>query len=331
MKRTGNVTLKATLLRGYGLTVDLSAKTAEGLPKRMKVLNWGENPNARGKRVYVGKKLLAALSAPAYPFRKIPLDYEHNTLAGTPAHAESQEPRRVAGFATVECIEGEGVFLNVEAWTPDGIANAANYCDLSAAAVTDAAGEVCMIPSAALCRCGAVEGMDFCQVSLSLSAALVPLGITNPLEDQGMNWKEMVAKALGMDPATASDEEVATALAAALKKPEPIDLSAALKPVQDSVTALSAQFTAELEKRDKQSVLERAAREGKVVALSADALAKLNAADLTAHVAGLAATVPLAAKTPETLPADGRAATPTEAQRAIALNCGMDPEKVFTK
>lgn len=318
----------ATLVRGGQA---LAANADKTLPTRLRVLAWGDNPNARGKPVRVGEKLRAALAAPTYPFRKIPLDFEHNTLEGTPAYAESREPRPVAGFAFVEVVPGEGVFLNVDGWTPEGEANAANYCDLSAAAITDADGEVVMIPSAALCRCGAVEGMDFAQVALN--AELVPDGLTGQTQtEESMNWKEMICKALGIDPASA-DEDVAKAFAAALSKKAELDteaLNAALKPVQDSVVSLSARFEQELEKRDKTALLERAAREGKVVALSAEAVGKLSVADLTAHVDGLKATVPLSAKTPADLP-PGKAGEVSAERRAIALNCGLDPEKVFQK
>ena len=335
--KADNAGIKATLVRVVGLAVDLSAKSAEGLPARMKILNWGENPNARGKRVFVGDKLVRALNAPVYPFRTIPLDYEHNTLKGTPAYLESAEPRKVAAFCRVEAVPGQGVFLCVQAWTPDGLANAANYCDLSAAPVTDGDGEVYAVLSAALCRCGAVEGMDFKEVAVSLSADA--LSVINPTEDKGLNWKELICKALGMDPAC-SDEELQKAVAA-LKPADATALNAAVakavseavKPLQTQVTALSADagtFRAELAKRDRQSALDRARAEGRVVALSASVLEKMTQAELDAHIAQVPVTVPLSAKTPETLAPDaGAAGGPTAEQSAVALNCGMDPAAVW--
>ena len=161
----GKADITATLVRTTGLAIDLSAKEGANLPVRMKVLNWGENPNARGKRVFVGPKFVQALKAPTYPFRKIPLDFEHNTLEGTPAYAETREPRAVAGFSALEVAEGDGVYITMLSWTPDGLKTAANFADLSAACVTDKDGNVLMIPSVALCRTGAVEGMDFVQVT----------------------------------------------------------------------------------------------------------------------------------------------------------------------
>ena len=49
------------------------------------------------------------------------------------------------------------------------------------------------------------------------------------------------------------------------------------------------------------AVLEAAARDGKVVALSADAVEKLSVEDLRAHVEKLTPTVPLSAHTPRHL------------------------------
>jgi phage I-like protein len=247
MKALGTTTiLMATAVRADGMAVDLSAREGTPLPKRVKVLNWGENPNARGKRVFVGQKLRTALGAATYGFHRIPLDFEHNTAPGTPAYAESREPRLVAAFGAGEVVEGSGVYLSIDAWTPEGTAKAAHYADVSALAVCDPAGEVVAIPSVALCRCGAVPGMDF---------ADVPLSVPTQPQDHSMDWKTMIAKALGMDPA-ASDEDLAKALAEALKKPDATALNAAVEtatePLKTTVAALSATLDG-----IKQSIVDR--------------------------------------------------------------------------
>jgi hypothetical protein len=167
--------------------------------------------------------------------------------------------------------------------------------------------------------------------------------IKNPTpEVKELNWKDMIAKALGKDPATCSDEDLATALSAALAKPDPTALNAAIatavetavKPLTEKVTALSAgadTFAAELLKRDKASALSDARMEGKVVALSASVLDKMTLDDVREHVKGLAVTVPLSARTPGVVPQDPVKAGPTDEQRTIALNCGMDPDAVWPK
>ena len=336
----GKADITATLVRTTGLAIDLSAKEGANLPVRMKVLNWGENPNARGKRVFVGPKFVQALKAPTYPFRKIPLDFEHNTLEGTPAYAETREPRAVAGFSALEVAEGDGVYITMLSWTPDGLKTAANFADLSAACVTDKDGNVLMIPSVALCRTGAVEGMDFVQVTLSVDAsALSGSDAPNNPEVKKVDWKQMLCESLGLDPATATDAEIKAALTSALKKtPDSTCLNAAIKealqPIADQVLALNAagaQFQAELAKRDKQQALDQARSEGRVVALSASVLEKMTLEEVREHVRGVPVTVPLSARTPAHVQDDAAGCGPTDAQREIALNCGADPEKVFGK
>ena len=99
---------KVILLRTTGTAVSLSADAAK-LPRRIKVLNWGNNPNCHGKRVNVGALFVKCLNADTYPYRKVALDFEHNTFPGTPAYKESQEPRPVAGFGTIEAVEGDDI------------------------------------------------------------------------------------------------------------------------------------------------------------------------------------------------------------------------------
>ena len=94
---------KVILVRTTGLEIALSADASK-LPHRIKVLNWGDNLNCYGKRVNVGPLFAKCLAAPTYPFRKVALDFEHNTYPGTTAYKESQEPRPVAGFGTIEAI-----------------------------------------------------------------------------------------------------------------------------------------------------------------------------------------------------------------------------------
>ena len=148
---------KIILLRTTGLGVTLSADAAK-LPHRIKVLNWGDNPNCHGRRVNVGELFVKCLSAETYPYRKVALDFEHNTFPGTAAYKESKEPRPVAGFGTIEAVEGDGVYICMTAWTPEGEKMAANYADVSAGAVTDKEGNLIAVASVALCRAGPWTG-----------------------------------------------------------------------------------------------------------------------------------------------------------------------------
>ena len=332
---------KVILLRTTGTEVALSADAAK-LPRRIKILNWGDNPNCHGKRVNVGPLFAKCLAAATYPYRKVALDFEHNTFPGTAAYKESSEPRPVAGFGTVEVVEGKGVYLTMSAWTPEGEKMAVNFADVSAGAVTDKDGNVVAVASVALCRAGAVDGMDFVEAPLSGGVSSALSGIINNSEKQkgqAMDFKALLIKSLGLGD-DATDEAIQAALEKALKK-EPVSkeeqeaaLSAAVKeavaeavkPIQEQVAALSASAVA----HEKQDLIAAAAREGKVIALSADALAKISVEDLQATIAKTAVTVPLNARTPGKVNENGGGSEPTEEQRMIALNCGVSPD-IFKK
>ena len=191
---------KVILLRTTGTEVALSADAAK-LPKRIKILNWGDNPNCYGKLVNVGPLFAKCLAAATYPYRKVALDFEHNTFPGTAAYKESSEPRPVAGFGTVEVVEGKGVYLTMSAWTPDGEKMAVNFADVSAGAVTDKDGNVVAVASVALCRAGAVDGMDFVEAPLSGGVSSALSGIINNSEKQkgqAMDFKALLISRWGL-------------------------------------------------------------------------------------------------------------------------------------
>lgn len=331
---------KVILLRTTGVGVSLSADP-EKLPRRIKILNWGDNPNCHGKRVNVGPIFAQCLSSETYPYRQVALDFEHNTFPGTAAYKESREPRPVAGFGTVEVVEGAGVYLTMSSWTPEGEKMAVNYADVSAGAVTDKEGNVIAIASVALCRAGAVDGMDFVEAPLSGGVSSALSGIINTYkEGQAMDFKALLIKSLGLSD-DATDEAIQAALAKALeKKPEEkkeereaemaeavkAAVAEAVKPIEEQVAALSAAALA----HEKQDLIAAAAREGKVVALSAAVLDKISVADLKATIEKTAVTVPLSAKTPENLKEAAPDGEVPEELKKIAMNCGVSPE-IFKK
>ena len=329
---------KVILLRTTGVTVSLSADAAK-LPRRIKVLNWGDNPNCHGKRVNVGALFVKCLNADTYPYRKVALDFEHNTFPGTAAYKESKEPRPVAGFGTIEAVEGDGVYITMSRWTADGERMAANYADVSAGAVTDKEGNLVAVASVALCRAGAVDGMDFVEAPLSGGASSALSGIINNNQkgQQAMDYKALLLKLLGLGE-DATDEAIQAALDAAGKKPTEEEQKAALhaivakevaeafKPIEEKVAALSAAAVA----HEKADLIAEAAREGKVIALGADAVGKITVEDLKATIAKTPVTVPLNAKTPTTMKEKTAEGEVPEELRQIALNCGVDPE-IFKK
>jgi hypothetical protein len=120
----------------------------------------------------------------------------------------------------------------------------------------------------------------------------------------------------------AGDDDDTAALSAAVKAA----VAEAMKPIEAKVAALSTAAVA----HEKQDLINEAAREGKVIALGADALEKLSVDDLKATIAKTAVTVPLAAKTPANIRENAQGGDVPEEFRQIALNCGVDPE-IFKK
>jgi len=303
------------------------------LPTRVKILNWGNNVNAKGAPVIVNDMLLKSMANPAYPFKVVALDFEHNTLPGTAAYAESKEPRDVAGYVALDVVPNDGVYMIIQTWTPLGVDKAHNYLDVSATPVTDKSGNVLGIASVALCRTGAVPGMEFKQVALSALLSTVNNQGDKIMRDSIIAM--LKNRGIEVDP-DATDEQLLEALAKAIEPPAPQPLSADVQTLvagllKEAVTPLNAELgvlKTELEKRDKDSVLMNARIEGKVVALNAEAVGKLSLDDLKAHVAALPVTVPLSATTPAHVP-EKAVGTITEEQKAIALSCGQDPDKVF--
>lgn len=326
MKRTpSDAWLAGRVVTAAALSSD---DPAAALPTRLKILAWGANPNSNGRDVIVGDAFVKALADARYPFRKIPIDFEHNTVPGTAAHAESREPRPIAGYATVEAVPGEGVFLNVTRWTAEGRATARSFEDLSACPVIDEAGNVIALPSCALCRTGAVPGIEFAQSPLAAwpcLAAIMPEQPAQPKENK-MDYKKFLLGLLKL-PETATDADIDAAIAAINEKPAPMGADA----IKTAIDGALAPLRAEVDAQRKAAVLLGARLEGKVVALNAEAIGKLSVADLEAHVAALKPTVPLSALTPDQVD-ETTAAKPLSAdQEAIARHCGLDPAEVFGK
>ena len=152
-----------------------------------------------------------------------------------------------------------------------------------------------------------------------------------------MDYKALLLKSLGLGE-DATDEAIQAALEAAAKKPTKEEQDAALsaavkeavaeavKPIEEKVAALSAAAVA----HEKADLIAEAAREGKVIALGADAIEKLSVEDLKATIAKTAVTVPLSARTPEHIKPTTTEGEVPEEFRKIALNCGVSPD-IFKK
>jgi hypothetical protein len=126
-------------------------------PSRLKVLSWGVNKTLKGDFI-VDEQTVAIFDATqkSQGRARVVLDFEHNTVEGTPEYERSQEPRNVAGFWTPRVVPGEGIFLEEPAWTPSGRTSAHEYEDLSAAPFHQN-GRVIGLHSVALTKAGASD------------------------------------------------------------------------------------------------------------------------------------------------------------------------------
>ena len=250
------------------------AKAGEALPKRIKLLAWGANPNIYGAPIVLDDALAASFAAAqkAIGRERIALDFEHNTVEGSPEWQNSNEPRAIAAQGTPMVVAGEGLFLDDLTWTKTGTAHAADYEDVSPALyLVD--GRVAGIHSAALTRTGAVHGLTFQPYSAGiareltlLSASLTPAA--NPNKDTNMP---------DTTPAPAPDLaaliarlDALEAAVAALQQPD-----ACLKTMSARIEAIeTARATAEAngEKTQRANLVAQASREGKIIPLSAGAV-----------------------------------------------------------
>ena len=210
------------------------ALSSADLPTRIKLLNWGRNDSTVGPVLIDEQTVtLMANSQAKAGFDRVALDYEHNTAEGSPEFMRTHEPRDVAGYGTPEVIPHDGLYLSAITWTESGKAKAKNYADLSPTPRLDKEGRVTFLHSVALVRNGAVYGLSF----FSASAGKPPVTPT---------------------PKPMPETSIADAI------------SAALKPITDNLTALSADVKTLKEAKPTPLSVKQG---DKTVTLSADELA----------------------------------------------------------
>lgn len=102
--------------------------TADQLPKRMKIMSWGQNEDGDTSAV-VGWEAAQNLAAnqKAIGRQRVAIDYENNTVEGSPAFEQSREPRPVAGYGTVNVVPDDGLYLEDITWTPGDEESARDY------------------------------------------------------------------------------------------------------------------------------------------------------------------------------------------------------------
>jgi hypothetical protein len=306
------------------------------LPKELKLLSLGANSTRKGT-VTVGEKTktLLPLNQKAWGFDRIALDFEHNTVEGTPAYKESREPRAVAAFGQ-PALRADGLWLCNLQWTPEGQKNARNYADLSPCPKVED-GEVVFLHSVALCRQGAVDGLEFFSMDVPSDAEGEGEGSVTQQETALMEKiMALLRKALNLSD-TATEEEVTAALQKSCDAGNGLTaMSADLKATKEQLVPLTADVVAlkasaakaEKAALDSQRdlVCLNARLEGKVIPLNAEDLAKTEPGELAKMVAKLQPTVPVQSLTPLNVqqPAGtGAGAASTEYEAHVKKLCGV--------
>lgn len=309
----------------------------EHLPERLKLFSWGENQTPDGP-VLVTDVSVAALNKQisADTFRRIVLDFEHQSLKGHPNYVPG--PRHNAAHGDIEVVPGDGIYLTALTWTPKGVEHVADYCDLSPVALhtpRKAPGEPVVllgILSAALCDNGAVKGLsafsaiyqppesimeDQAKIISGLQTALATITEENKLlkgsiEQQGQQLEaqrlliEELKTRLDQTPSvTAASVDQVRAIAEAAVKPEALDEG------KQQISALSAR----IDSLQKDHMIQMAVLQGKAVTLDETAISAMSAESLAQHISGLGATLPIVRRTP---------AGSAEEPATSALSAGID-------
>lgn len=292
--------LKLLTLRAPAAQFDPS-KGAEGLPQRILALAWGHNTTAQGPVIVNDTtiKRLHAYNASQNWDRPV-LDFEHNSVPGSPTY--KGEPCAVAGYGTLEIVEGQGIYMLMSSWTKDGqdYAGGGHYGDLSPVVKVNERNEVIGLHSVALCRHGATEGLIFLSATTATHTAPMDKKPPQNAEELLANLRTLLG--LGADSAPG---DVLTALSAKLET-KPAEGSEEAKQLSALVGKLETQLTSQgeslkllsssLEAAHRGEILANAVREGKDV----PEMAKTLPIDqLKLLCAQLPVTVPLEKRTPD--------------------------------
>ncbi|MGL6351781.1 MAG: phage protease [Aeromonas sp.] len=133
-------------------------------PERLLVCPLGSHDARDRGTVLVDELTLSGFAAAMAAARigpRIALDFEHNTVPGTPAYEAEAEPRRIAAWGVAQATP-QGLVLAGLEWTPAGRAAWTEdlFQDISPAVIQDAAtGRVLALHSVALCRHGELPGL----------------------------------------------------------------------------------------------------------------------------------------------------------------------------
>lgn len=323
-------------------------KSENDLPDRLLVCPWGETETRKGK-VICNETTVATLPQmqAANKFDRVAFDFQHNTVKG------GAEPIKVAGYGTPEVVEGEGIYLSAIEYTEDGKAAlpAGHYPDISPAIMRNGKGEVIFLHSVGACRQGEIDGLTLFSASdmptLDTFEPMMPEGETDTAADDLRALLRDLIAAIAPEvelAETASDADLAAGVKQAItamgaKKPAPAADPAKKEDPEagPDLTAMAARidaFEARFDARERKGLVDLATRQGKVIPLSAEAIAKIDLAVFESMIEALPVTVPMESRI--TGAVDDFRATPgaggiTPELREVARQLGRKPEDLLPK
>lgn len=319
-------------------------KPGTELPTSLLVLRSGSNPSNKG--IFKVDDVTSANFSSVMRERgrdRVTIDFEHNTLPGSPAYKQATEPRPIAGRG-IPALTPLGVELRDIEWTAEGRKMAEHFGDISPAPWHTEDLTVIGLHSVGLVRNGAIYDLTFCSADAGSMETQ-----TNPEENESMKTLLAALTAAKLIPENGTETDVVALITGLQAKQTAADTALAgitaltadqVKVIakeiaKAEVTALTAEVTtlkSESLKIQKGHILELAKHEGKVVALTADVIDSLTLDQLKDQVSKIKVTIPLDQRTRTTgLDADAGRSQVTDDQKKIARACGMDPEKVFGK
>jgi hypothetical protein len=266
------------------------------LPTRIQLLKWGVNDSTEGP-VIVNELTLSSFAAMQRKIgrERAPLDFEHNTVPGTPEYERTKEPRDIAAMAT-PLASRDGIFLeNLDYKVGQDVLG--KFEDVSAAPLLNKDRVVVGLHSAALTRTGAVygahfaaedvlklagEGITLAAFSSKISASLLGADASKQQQNKNMPEKYIsvatLAAIVGMN-ADAEENAVIETLKKRLAPVEIQPLAALVKDgkvvLLDTVSTLDARLKKIEDAGNKSIATLSATIDGKVHTFSAEDIVRL--------------------------------------------------------
>lgn len=297
--------------------------TEAGLPKTIPLFKYGQNPSIKGAFIVNETTLEAVQQQIANPaFRRVVIDFEHQSCKKSPNYKPA--PRHHAAYGDVAITSDNSIVLENVVYTPAGNEFAPDFHDVSPVPVHNADGVILGIESVGLVPQGALlestlfsadfeaateQESDMLAKIAALETSLATMNQNlDGLKSENAALRKMIEDQAKLIPAaTPLSAEILTPFLMPMQAAADVAAAsvAAHKTLLDSqqstiadqgkqITALSAS----IDSQRKETLIQLAAVQGKVVALADTAITAMSVEDLQAHISALGVVVPMLRKTP---------------------------------